>query len=1104
MNKILFILTLLATVIIGGIGSRINAQIACKQNYDAVFIGNSITDFWDGWVDDSARTPDGKPVGHSAFFNDNHYLNVGIGGNVTAEMLERFERDVLTYNPKVVVIMGGTNDLERINTCSLEDIIANTAEMIDMAKNADIKVILCSVTPTSSKDENGDARPVKTLNTRLEALAGEKQIEYADYYSMLQVGDTLPDIYCADAVLDKIHLSNAAYTLMEPYIKGKIDTLIGSPTPPTPLTPNDKVAYLSTYATLDDLVANGSDDEAAAATWLVNEYGGHFLSTANVAARTDTLYRYKAIWIDVARDMGYTDFPAELKDPVVLGAIEAYYKSGGNLFLSTFAVKLLSVMGRSDSGFTDIKESADLEKNGASYGFVPATGRFFARKDNDISSGMLDRSSDPLFKCLPKHSRKIEFDDGFGGVHPFIPMIGPGAKKAYRIAWKGAITTHPELGERWYDRVENITFFENDYNMEVLGTLEFFLGYSSLNVGRWLPFGVFAGKAVTLGETGYEWHQNSGANVHQQNIIQLTINILDELSFGNPDLDSVIKAKGNLTWELIRGSNVKEDSVTDNLILPTSLNGADVNWTSNDTALVKTNGAVIRPVALINSGVRLTATITKGDAAKIVTFDMIVIKEKPEANNTVAYVSTYATLQDLIARGDDDEAAAATWLVDEYGGDFISTSEIAVNPAVLDDYKVLWIDVARHLGFSNFPTELTTPAVLNALTDYHKAGGNLLLTTYAVKLFNYMNRIDTASSFNAAFGDVYEGNEETNDATYGMTPVVGRFFQRNPTEWSEGMLDHTDDALFVGMTKGTRTLTYDNEQFGGTHTFINMIGPGIKEARRMTFLGAVAWHPELEPHASDKIDNVNLFYSDYGGTPVACIEFALGYIGFSIVRWDSKWDFQGRAISIHETGYEWHQNGTANPYQNNIIQLTANALNELAMEISNVDRDSVLAAMNDITWDLIRGENVMQNSVTSNLVLPTRLHDCSIVWESDNTDIVSISGAVTRPAADVYVTVQATVTRGITVEKAPSFLIKVLKANAAIEENLRNRTSFKVYPNPAKDVLNISGAAKSVEIYDMQGKVVLRSNKTSVNIEGLPAGAYTVKSGSSMQKFVKK
>lgn len=157
---------------------RQNAALA-GEPVEVVFMGNSITDNWIG------ADPD--------FFARNGFVDRGISGQTTAEMLARFRRDVIDLNPKAVVILAGINDIAQNNgAIKLENVFGNIVSMCELAKFNGIRVVLCSVLPCdrfSWRPEIKPAAAVAELNTMLRQYAAEHKIPYVDYHAAL---DTAP------------------------------------------------------------------------------------------------------------------------------------------------------------------------------------------------------------------------------------------------------------------------------------------------------------------------------------------------------------------------------------------------------------------------------------------------------------------------------------------------------------------------------------------------------------------------------------------------------------------------------------------------------------------------------------------------------------------------------------------------------------------------------------------------------------------------------------------------------------------------------------------------------------------------------------------------
>lgn len=170
-----------------------------------VFMGNSITEGW--------------PLADSTFFKTIGFVNRGIGGQTTPQMLLRFKQDVIALKPKVVVILAGTNDIaENTGPTSINEIYGHIESMATLAENAGIKVILCSVLPVYDypwKPGLEPAEKIEALNELLVMLSIEKGYEYADYFSAManeQKG------LKKDLGNDGVHPNLKGYNIMKPIV----------------------------------------------------------------------------------------------------------------------------------------------------------------------------------------------------------------------------------------------------------------------------------------------------------------------------------------------------------------------------------------------------------------------------------------------------------------------------------------------------------------------------------------------------------------------------------------------------------------------------------------------------------------------------------------------------------------------------------------------------------------------------------------------------------------------------------------------------------------------------------------------------------------------
>ena len=173
-----------------------------------VFMGDSITH---GWALDQSFP--GKP-----------YVNRGISGQTTPQMLVRFRQDVIDLQPKVVVLLAGTNDIGgNTGEETLEQIEENIASMTDLASANHIRVVLCSVLPAYDYPWNPGRTPapkISLLNAWLHGWADSKGYEWVDYWSaMKDARGGLP----ANLSADGVHPLPAGYAVMAPLVEAAIE-----------------------------------------------------------------------------------------------------------------------------------------------------------------------------------------------------------------------------------------------------------------------------------------------------------------------------------------------------------------------------------------------------------------------------------------------------------------------------------------------------------------------------------------------------------------------------------------------------------------------------------------------------------------------------------------------------------------------------------------------------------------------------------------------------------------------------------------------------------------------------------------------------------------
>lgn len=163
-----------------------------------VFMGNSITEGWPAF-----------------FFEGRAYINRGISGQTTPQMLLRFRQDVIALQPKVVVILAGTNDIAgNTGPMTLEQIRDNILSMVELAKANGITPIVCSVLPAYEYPWRPGLEPnlkIPKLNKLLAAMAKAQQVPYLDYFSeMADDRNGLPK----ELTTDEVHITPKGYKVM--------------------------------------------------------------------------------------------------------------------------------------------------------------------------------------------------------------------------------------------------------------------------------------------------------------------------------------------------------------------------------------------------------------------------------------------------------------------------------------------------------------------------------------------------------------------------------------------------------------------------------------------------------------------------------------------------------------------------------------------------------------------------------------------------------------------------------------------------------------------------------------------------------------------------
>jgi len=144
-----------------------------------VFMGNSITE---GWWDHDPE-----------YFTSNKYVNRGISGQTTSQMLIRFRKDVIGLHPKAVVILAGTNDIAgNTGYIALDNILGNLISMCELARANKIIPVLCSLLPAKDYPWSPGKEPdvkIPELNKMIKDYCDKNHITYVDYFSAMTDGN---------------------------------------------------------------------------------------------------------------------------------------------------------------------------------------------------------------------------------------------------------------------------------------------------------------------------------------------------------------------------------------------------------------------------------------------------------------------------------------------------------------------------------------------------------------------------------------------------------------------------------------------------------------------------------------------------------------------------------------------------------------------------------------------------------------------------------------------------------------------------------------------------------------------------------------------------
>ena len=263
----------------------------------------------------------------------------------------------------------------------------------------------------------------------------------------------------------------------------------------------------------------------------------------------------------------------------------------------------------------------------------------------------------------------------------------------------------------------------------------------------------------------------------------------------------------------------------------------------------------------------------------------------------LAYIGDAADSTAMVTTADDDEIAAAKWFFSTNPKARYISFNMIKNGFDLSKYRVLWWNYDIDNGSSDLPAISLDPTVLSALTTYHKNGGGLLLSTYAIQYLWSIGRM-------------------TINYTKGIDKGAGGV---NPDVWNIGVNiglkhDQSGHPLYKGFT------------FVNTNSrvLIPIIGNGWKENHNFVLFPAGYYN--ISNMNSEDIytnfinDNNAVWLGQWDGGDYSMV---------GIFELQPKGDFQGSSISIGIGGVEWKVNDSVNPYQANVQRLYQNAIDYL-------------------------------------------------------------------------------------------------------------------------------------------------------------------------------
>lgn len=261
-----------------------------------------------------------------------------------------------------------------------------------------------------------------------------------------------------------------------------------------------KIGYLGVASNVAGI---SDDDEKASAEWLFETYpDAEYISFADIEAGKD-LSEFRVLWWHYDKDDDNPELPAEALTTNVVSAITNFHANGGGLLLNTHAVEYLWTIGRITDNIGKLKAAGAGFSNGDTWSV-------------GINIGLVhDESTHPLYQgveILQPDERKI------------IPLIGPGYREDHNfVLWIGDYYGIGNANEQVYSNLFN------DLRLRILGVWDGIRDYWMMANFEAMPNAEFEGTAIAIGIGAFEWNQNDGTNLYQDNIETITKNALEYL-----------------------------------------------------------------------------------------------------------------------------------------------------------------------------------------------------------------------------------------------------------------------------------------------------------------------------------------------------------------------------------------------------------------------------------------------------------------------------------------------------------------------------------------------------------------------------------------------